>query len=298
MNNDIVPRVSIVMPTYNHANFIGKALKSVLNQTYKNWEAIVIDNHSTDETSQIINKFNDPRIKYLKIINEGVLAKSRNLGIKAAQGEWIAFLDSDDWWTKDKLEICINEIDEKDDLVYHDLEVVEQSKRFLKKKKYKGRELKKPILMDLLVGVIKYGNAIGQSSVMVRKNILLKIGGIDENKNLVGSEDYNTWLRIAQLTNQFKYLKKNLGYILIHEKNVSNKDMSIPQREAVKNFMKFFDNKQKLNFEVKLKYISGSYNYSNNKYTSAKKDFMYVIKNGLIHLKLRSLIKIIFMMFK
>ena len=287
MNTEFTPLVSIVIPTYNHAKFISKALKSVIDQTYKNWEAIVIDNNSTDDTDKVINQYNDPRIKYLKINNDGVIAKSRNLGIEAAQGEWIAFLDSDDWWTEDKLKTCINEINENVDLLYHDLEVINKSKSYLKKRKYKGRQLKKPILIDLLIGAITNGNAIAQSSVMLRKNLFTKIRGIDENKKLVGAEDYNTWLRIAQITDQFKYIKKRLGYILIHDSNVSNKDMSIPQRQAVVDFMELFNPQQKINFEVKLKYISGSYNYLNKNHNKAKKDFIFVIKNGFFHLKLR-----------
>lgn len=296
MNTKYTPLVSIIMPTYNHANFLGKALKSVLDQTYENWEIIIIDNHSTDRTVEVINKFDDARIKYLTIINNGILAKSRNLGIKTAKGEWIAFLDSDDWWTEDKLETCFNEINESVDLIYHDLEVINKSKSFLRKKKYKGRQLKKPILIDLLIGAITDGNAIGQSSVLVRKNLFIKIGGINENINLVGSEDYNTWLRIAQITDQFKYVKKKLGYILIHDTNVSNKDMSIPQRQAVVDFMRLLNPQQKIDLEVKLKYISGSYNYLYKNHDKAKKDFIFVIRNGHFHLKLRSLLKIILMM--
>ena len=96
LKTKLLPLVSIVIPTYNHANYLSKALQSVLDQTYKNWEAIVIDNHSTDDTNEVINRYVDPRIKYLKIHNCGVIAKSRNVGIQTAKGEWIAFLDSDD----------------------------------------------------------------------------------------------------------------------------------------------------------------------------------------------------------
>ena len=209
MKTKLTPIVSIVIPTYNHAKFIGKAIQSVIDQTFANWEAIVIDNNSTDDTNNILRKYNDPRIKYLKIDNAGVIAKSRNLGIKVAIGEWIAFLDSDDWWTKDKLEVCFSDIHQEVDFIYHDLEIIGgKSNFYFKRKNYKGRQLKKPILKDLLLGVIKDGNAIGNSSVIVRKNLLTKIGGISENKNLVASEDYNTWLRIAQITDKFKYIKK------------------------------------------------------------------------------------------
>ncbi|MDA8985312.1 glycosyltransferase [Candidatus Pelagibacter sp.] len=293
------PLISIVIPTYNHAKFIGKALKSVLDQTYKNWEAIVIDNHSTDQTKQILDNYTDPRIKYFKINNNGIIAKSRNLGIKKATGEWIAFLDSDDWWTEDKLEICFNNIINNIDFIYHDLEIINnQSNSFFKGKKYKGRALNKPILLDLLIGGIAEGNAIGNSSVIVRKNLLIKIGGISENINLVASEDYNTWLRIAQITDKFKYLKKRLGYYLIHNASAQKRDLSIPHKESVIEFMTLFNSEQKLKFEVKLKYMSANYNLSNNEYFKAKKDFIFVFKKGDINYKIRSLLKIIIMIIK
>ena len=298
MNTNFIPIVSIVIPTYNHAKFIGKALESVIDQTYKNWEVIVIDNNSTDDTDKVINQYNDPRIKYLKINNDGVIAKSRNLGIKEAKGDWIAFLDSDDWWTKDKLEVCFSKITKDVDFIYHAHEYVNKSKSFFKKKIIKGRQLKKPILNDLLIGTITKGSQISNSSVIVRKNILIKIGGLNENKILVGSDDYDTWLRIAQITDQFLYINKKLSYYLVHDANTSSKDMSIPQRLVVKDFMHLFNNQQKLNLEVKLRYISGSYNYLNNNYEKAKKDFKFIIRNGLPHLKLRSLLKLILMIFR
>ena len=298
MNTEFKPLVSIVIPTYNHAKFISKALKSVIDQTYKNWEAIIIDNESVDETYKLINNFNDSRIKYFKISNDGVIAKSRNLGIKEAKGDWVAFLDSDDWWTKDKLEVCFSKITKDVDFIYHAHEYVNKSKSFFKKKIIKGRQLKKPILNDLLIGTITKGSQISNSSVIVRKNILIKIGGLNENKILVGSDDCDTWLRIAQITDQFLYINKKLSFYLVHNANTSSKDMSIPQRLAVRNFMHLFNNQQKLNLEIKLRYISGSYNYLNNNHKKAKKDLMFVIKNGLLHLKLRSLLKLILMVFK
>ena len=299
MNNNIIPTVSIVIPTYNHSKFISKALDSVINQTYKNWEAIIIDNNSTDNTDKVINRYIDPRIKHLKIDNDGVIAKSRNLGINEAKAEWIAFLDSDDWWTKDKLEVCLSKIDKNIDFIYHAHEYVKKSKFFLKKKIIKGRELKKPILKDLLIGSITKGTQISNSSVIVRKNILFKIGGLNENKILVGADDYDTWLRIAQITDQFLYINKKLSYYLFHNNNTQKKrDMSIPQKLAVKDFLHLFNKQQKLNLEIKLKYISGRYNYLNNNYEKAKNDFMFVIRNGVINLKLRSLLMIILLIIK
>ena len=107
MSNISTPLVTVVIPTYNHARYLGRALQSVIDQTYTNWEVVVIDNHSMDDTDEVITSYADPRINYLKIHNHGVIATSRNAGIRAAKGEWIAFLDSDDIWYPNKLHECI-----------------------------------------------------------------------------------------------------------------------------------------------------------------------------------------------
>src|SRR4051812_44716056 len=101
------PLVSVVIPTYNHAQFLGRALGSVIAQTYTNWEAIVVDNHSQDDTDAVVASQSDPRIKLLKIHNNGVIAASRNKAMREARGEWIAFLDSDDAWYPEKLAVLI-----------------------------------------------------------------------------------------------------------------------------------------------------------------------------------------------
>jgi len=133
-DNKFFPLVSIVIPTYNYANYLKRALQSILDQKYENWEAIVIDNHSTDDTSEVINRYKDPRIKYLKISNYGVIAKSRNAGILAAKGQWIAFLDSDDWWAADKLRTCSEYFNNRVDLIYHDLAIMRSKPQFFKRK--------------------------------------------------------------------------------------------------------------------------------------------------------------------
>jgi len=281
--------VSIVVPTYNHSIYLKRALESIINQTYENWEVIVIDNHSTDNTFEVVANFKNNRIKYLKVHNKGIIAISRNIGIKSANGEWIAFLDSDDWWTRDKLEICIQSINEKVDFIYHDLEIIANKSRIFSRKKIKSRKLKKPVLIDLLTE----GNAIGNSSVFVRKKFLDEINGIDESKELVAAEDYNTWLRIAKLTDQFVYLKKRLGYYLVHDQSVSKKDMSIPARYAIKEFSGLLTQYQKTKQEAFLKYISGRFNFLNLNYKKSMKDLLFTLKNGGISLKVRSLYMII-----
>lgn len=96
--------VSIIMPSWNTGEFITESIRSVLNQTYTNWELIIIDDCSSDDTDQIVESINDERIKYLKNEKNCGAALTRNRGLREARGEWIAFLDSDDLWMPEKLE--------------------------------------------------------------------------------------------------------------------------------------------------------------------------------------------------
>ena len=95
---------SIVIPTYNRANLIKRCIESVINQTYQNWEAIIVDNYSEDNTEEIVSSFNDERIRFYKNHNYGVISVSRNFALDNSNGHWICFLDSDDSWASDKLE--------------------------------------------------------------------------------------------------------------------------------------------------------------------------------------------------
>lgn len=96
--------VSIIMPAYNSEAFIKESIQSVLNQTYKNWELIIVDDCSNDNTVNVVKSFKDERIRILILDQNSGAAAARNKGIEAAAGEFLAFLDSDDLWTKEKLE--------------------------------------------------------------------------------------------------------------------------------------------------------------------------------------------------
>ena len=99
--------VSIIMPSYNTEKYIADSIESVLNQTYKNWELIIVDDCSTDGTDEIVRRFKDKRIKYIKNKRNYGAAVSRNKALKVAKGKWIAFLDSDDLWNRRKLELQV-----------------------------------------------------------------------------------------------------------------------------------------------------------------------------------------------
>ena len=106
MKNDLV---SIITPSYNTGRFIAETIESVLAQTYKNWEMLIVDDNSTDNTDEVVKKYlKNERIKYIKNSKNCGAAISRNKALKLAKGKWIAFLDSDDLWESDKLEKQIN----------------------------------------------------------------------------------------------------------------------------------------------------------------------------------------------
>ncbi|MBU4140009.1 MAG: glycosyltransferase, partial [Euryarchaeota archaeon] len=101
------PTVSVIIPTFNRANYLKNSVQSVLSQTIKDLEIIVINNYSTDNTLEVISAFNDERIKIINFKNGGVIARSRNQGMLQSSGKYISFLDDDDLWSPDKLEIQI-----------------------------------------------------------------------------------------------------------------------------------------------------------------------------------------------
>ena len=96
--------VSIIMPSWNTGRFIGESIQSVLNQTYRNWELIIVDDCSTDNTDEVVASFQDERIRYFHNEHNSGAALTRNYALREARGEWIAFLDSDDLWEPEKLE--------------------------------------------------------------------------------------------------------------------------------------------------------------------------------------------------
>lgn len=100
--------VSIITPVYNSERYIGETIKSVLAQTYSNWEMLIADDCSKDNTANIIKEFNDPRIKYFRLEKNSGAAVARNKALEKAQGKYIAFLDADDMWKPDKLEKQLN----------------------------------------------------------------------------------------------------------------------------------------------------------------------------------------------
>ena len=216
--------VSIVIPTFNCAEYLRRALQSVLNQTYKNWEALVIDNHSLDNTDDVVRNLNDGRIKLLKAHNKGVIAISRNLGIREASGRWVAFLDADDYWKPSKLAISVHALTKGADFVYHDLlRAGPFLQNLFSRRTIRSRRLLNPIHENLF----KFGNAILNSSVVVRRDLLVNVGGISENPRLVAAEDFECWIRVSRLTDRFHRISGAHGFYWIGNANTSSSGRTI-----------------------------------------------------------------------
>lgn len=213
-----MPAVSVVIPTYNRARDLERALASVRAQTFTDWEAVVVDNHSTDDTDSVVSRFGDPRIKLHKIHNDGIIAASRNLGIHRASGDLIAFLDSDDWWTTDKLAKSLPAFAAGADVVYHDLCAVFREHQRLLWRTASTRQLTTPVAEDLVAG----GNALVTSGVTMRKSVLDRIAGFSEKRDWIGMEDYDAWIRASRVTDRFVRVPGRLGYHWVGGGNTTN----------------------------------------------------------------------------
>jgi teichuronic acid biosynthesis glycosyltransferase TuaG len=191
MNNIHVsePLISIVMPAYNAERYLKEAMDSVLKQTYSNWELILIDDGSSDNTVEVATKVaaNDSRIKfYINPENLGV-SNTRNKGISLANGEWIAFLDSDDIWKEKKLEKQLNfSKEKKSDFTYSGVCYISENGT-----PYKG--LFEVPLITSYQELLKQ-NVITCSSVLIKKNLLETVEMERDDMH----EDYAVWLRILK----------------------------------------------------------------------------------------------------
>ncbi|EDZ62280.1 glycosyl transferase, family 2 [Sulfurimonas gotlandica GD1] len=191
--------ISVVIPTYNRYNVLQRALASVHAQTHKPKEVIIIDDGSTDKTSQILKLF--PDVKYYYQENSGV-SSARNLGIEKSNFEWIAFLDSDDEWHPDKLQEHLKLHLEKPKLQisYTDEKWIRNSKEVKLPKKYRkfGGEIFKKCLSHCI---------IAPSATLIHKDLLSTVGLFDESLEVC--EDYDLWLRVA-IENEIGLIDKKL----------------------------------------------------------------------------------------
>lgn len=246
----IVPKVSIIMPAYNAENYINKSVKSVLDQTFKNWELIIIDDGSSDRTAEICKKYVslDNRIIYLFQENSKQ-ATARNNGLKIAKGDIIAFLDSDDLWLPTKLELSLSYFDlNKFDLIFTDSYFGNDDEIKI------GSNLKKLNVIDseyfgkkAIAQFIEY-NKIPILTVLVKKIYIENINFFDSQ--CVPAEDYDLWLRLLKAGCRFKSIDLPLSIYRVQEKSSTASDRLVT--DTVLNiFMKNFTYEEILQMNVR-----------------------------------------------
>jgi len=222
-------RFSIIIPAYNAQNHIGRAIESVLNQDFPDWEMIIINDGSTDNTKNIIlsyiSKYPDIRIKLINQLNMGIAA-ARNSGIRNSRAEFIAFLDADDIWYKGKLEAVSNILmkSKNVDVVCHDEYIVEENTNLRRRAYYGPKKLCN--YFDLLFK----GNILSTSATTIRRERLLEAGLFSEDRGWIGVEDYDLWLKLAKLGAEFFFLNEVYGEYRLHDSNTTKNTLVFNSR--------------------------------------------------------------------
>jgi len=188
--NQNIPVISVVIPVYNGAKTIKETIESVLQQTYQNFELIVINDGSQDETLAVINSIQDQRVKVFSYSNAG-LSASRNRGFARSCGEFIAFLDADDLWTEDKLadQLAALQQNPQAAVAYSWTDHIDENSKFLRPASYSS--CNGNVYERLLIGNF----LVSGSNTLIRAQALSKVGGFDESLN--SAEDWDMWLRLA-----------------------------------------------------------------------------------------------------
>ena len=235
--------VSVIIPNYNHGQYIAECIKSVIAQTYSDIEILVIDNFSNDNTAQavneIINQNSSVTIKFLQFNNNGIIAASRNFGVKHAAGTYLAFLDSDDVWEPSKLEVQVDQLQKSKYAAvatrFNPIGEIAYCYDHLAYMTYKG---------DIIVSYqdILISNPIVTSSFLMRKEHFLKLGGFDESPEYRFIEDWELWLRLTKQFGDIKILNSKMVNYRVYK--IKGRDLSDDARRS----MLIIDKHYKLGF--------------------------------------------------
>lgn len=209
------PRVSVVIPTHNHAAYVARAIESVLQQSFDDLHLFVVDDGSTDNTRAIVSTFTaDARFHYLYQTNRE-RAAARNLGINASQSEYVAVLDADDWWHPDKLARQVSFMEGRPDVGLTHTRAWQGGKDSIILPKV-GQETRVcDRFADLLLS-----NPIVCSSVVLRRTCLDRVGLFDEQLPVFGAEDWDMWLRVSRRY-VIARIDEPLVYYRVHISNTS-----------------------------------------------------------------------------
>ncbi len=274
---------SVVIPTYNRAEKLKKTIQSVLDQTFNDFEILVMDDGSTDNSYKVVESFGDPRIVYKKFSNSGGPATPRNHGIDISKGKWISFLDADDLWHPEKLHSVWKAINNNNpDVVCHNESLVIPS---INKHKtlYYG-----PYERDFYKHLLLQGNRLSTSATSVKKEVLIDCNlRFNTSKEYTIVEDYDLWLNLARVGCKFVFLEKVLGEYIVDSSSISTnisklqKNRNVVLYNHVYSIQSFEKNKDSLWKKVKtrIRIMNLKEYIINRQYTRAVRLFFKIFLN-------------------
>ena len=221
------PLVSVIMNCYNGEEYLCDAIDSVINQTYKNWEIIFWDNQSTDRSAKIFKGYNDKRLKYyLAPSHANILYEARNYALKKVNGDFIAFLDVDDWWVKSKLhkQVKVFLKDQTVDVLYSNIYIYNERKKtnkiFIKGKLSHGK-LAQKLINKFEMPIL---------STIIKRSVFNKIK-FDDRYSIIGDLDF--FVRLSLIKN-IAAIQEPLAYYRVHDSNLTKKraDLTIKELES------------------------------------------------------------------
>jgi len=211
--------ISVVIPCYNQARFLGKAVQSVLSQSHKELEVIVINDGSTDETEGVASQYlTDPRFRLINQKNAGLPA-ARNRGLSESHGDFLNFLDSDDWLGEDMIRTLVTALDQNPEIAfaYCDVQVVDAEGE--PSGAFSVGGARETVNGDIFGSLVLCGYFPPQT-VLIRRSVLDDVGSFDEQ--LGGHADYDLWLRTTGKGHHALYVDQKLAYYRIHGNNMSS----------------------------------------------------------------------------
>jgi teichuronic acid biosynthesis glycosyltransferase TuaG len=199
----MIETVSVIIPTWNRAGTIGQAISSALKQTHPPFEILVCDDGSTDNTEDIVRAFRNPKVVWLANKRAGRPAVPRNAGLRNCRGEWVAFLDSDDEWAENKLEVQLTMARKMN------VKALCTNARLITPDLRDAGNLVKTAEGALTLDKLFFRNAVVCSSVLLHRSLINCTGGFPEDVSLIAYEDYALWLRVATQS-EFYFIDENL----------------------------------------------------------------------------------------
>lgn len=240
-------KISVIISTWNRVSTIKRAIKSVLDQTYPVYEILICDDGSTDRTKEVVNSISDNRIKWIEGEHSGKPAVPRNKGIKLAKGEWIAFLDSDDYWYSEKIEKQLRIASDKKKLA-----ICCNADRINNEQKFLGK------LIDLDKSILTFNdllkcNYVVCSSALIHQSLIKECKGFPEEKKLIAIEDYAFWLRITTFTDFAYLMEPLLAYRDESKESIRKYDSNILKQRIIvlRSYISWWNNTKGINKKYK-----------------------------------------------